>query len=334
MTASQYEHLRLSALGSYAILDTDQETIFDQYAALSAQLLGAPISIIGMIDQTRHWFKAASGTDSRSNSRENSFCQYTVQSDQVFTVENTLHDQRFANNPVVTGETHIRAYAGAPLTTADGLSIGTLCIFDTSPREFSSIERETLTRLAGLVMQELEKRLVRINAGNNPPESRESALDRATKSIGERLQLPVLKMFGSRQPLELGALNDDPELLEGIYAQFKRNQPEALPDPNLKLKLLERLRFTRNHNANPAPARALLLGREHAIVAHAFDETLTLQAWSKESGQAATDLGTFTGAAITLRLPVNSHLIGLSQQNNHSNPDEPTWLALGQITGR
>jgi hypothetical protein len=332
--ASQYETSRLTALARYAVLDTEREAIFDQFAAMSAQLLEAPISIVGMIDQTRHWFKAAHGTNTQSNSRENSFCTYTVQSDQVFTVENALNDPRFASNPDVIGAAHLRAYAGAPLLTSDGLSIGTLCIFDTSTRIFTEAERDTLIRLAGMVMKELEDRLARINARTNTPETREQALDRATKSIGERLGLPVLKLYGSRQPLELGALHDEANTLEEVFKSLSRNQPEAQPNPNLKLKLLERLRFTRNHNDNPAPARALLLGDDQAIVAHAFDETMTLQAWSKQSGVAATDLGSFTGSALTVRLPNNSTLIGLSAQSNASaaEPSEPDWLALGELT--
>jgi GAF domain len=331
--ASQVETSRLAALVRYAVLDTQREAIFDQFAAMTAQLLDAPISIVGMIDQTRHWFKAAHGTEALSNSRENSFCTYTVQSDQVFTVGNALNDARFAKNPVVAGDAHIRAYAGAPLVTPDGLSIGTLCIFDTSPREFSAGELETLTQLAKLVMRELEDRLARIDAGKNTLEPREQALDRATKSIGERLGLPVLKLYGSRQPLELGALHQEKDVLEELFTHLKRNQPEAQPNPNLKLKLLERLRFTRNHNDNPAPARALLLGNDQAIVAHAFDQTMSLQAWSKRPGLAATVLGSFTGCALTVRLPNNSSLIGLSAQINSSgaNLDEPDWLALGEL---
>lgn len=331
--ASQYETSRLTALARYTVLDTEREAIFDHFAAMTAQLLEAPISIVGMIDQDRHWFKAAHGTNTGSNSRANSFCTYTVQSDRVFTVENALHDPRFASNPDVIGAAHLRAYAGAPLLTPDGLSIGTLCIFDQSPRVFSDSELETLVRLAGMVMRELEDRLARINAGTDTPESREQALDRATTSIGERLGLSVLKLYGSRQPLELGALHQEAEVLEDVFKHLKRNQPEALPNPNLKLKLLERLRFTRNHNDNPAPARALLLGNDQAIVAHAFDETMALQAWSKQSGMAATVLGSFSGSAVTVRLPKNSKLIGLSAQHNSAAAEhgEPEWLALGEL---
>jgi hypothetical protein len=344
--ANQYEISRLAALERYAILDTDHEAIFDQYAALSAQLLEAPISIVGMIDQDRHWFKAAHGTNTRSNSRTNSFCTYTVQSDRLFVVENALNDTRFANNPNVIGAAHLRAYAGAPLLTPDGLSIGTLCIFDPKPRVFSAMELDTLTQLADLVMRELEDRLARITAGQNALEPREQALDRATNSIADRFGLSVLKLYGSRQPLELEALSSEPEMLAEVLTHLQRNQPETQPEPNLKLKLLERLRFTRNHVANPAPARALVLrnqqvtsqqeSNQRVVVAHAFDPDLALRVWSKQPGRAATALDSFRGAATTLQLPAGSTLIGLSMQDNlnQSDSSQPNWLALGQLQSR
>ncbi len=328
VVSAQYERSRLAALERYAVLDTDHEAIFDQFAALSAQLLVAPISIVGMIDQNRHWFKAAHGTRTHSNSRQNSFCTYTVQSDQVFTVEDASKDARFALNPDVTGRAHLRAYAGAPLVTANGLSIGTLCIFDTSPRAFTVDERDTLTRLAAMVMRELEDRLERLQNTNNSPESREAALDRATANIGEQLGLSVLKMFGSYDRLRVEALNQEPDALEGLLTALQHVQPEAQPDLNLKLKLLERLRFTRSHNPKPAPARALILNAEHAIVAHAFDPNLELQVWSKQPGNPALALEAFNGSAVKVQVPSGSTLIGLSTFTDSSEPD---WLALGEL---
>lgn len=324
---SVHETSRLAALERYGVLDTEREAIFDHYAALTAQLLEAPISIVGLIDRDRHWFKAAHGTPLRSNSRANSFCTYTVQSDQVFTVEDATLDLRFAKNPVVTAETHIRAYAGAPLVTQDGSSIGTLCIFDIASRTFSDAERDTLTRLASLVMQELEDRIARVDAGHKT-DSREVALNRAAATVGERLGLRVLKLYGSDGPLEVSALGQETESLAGVFQNLYRHQPEAQPDPNLKLKLLERLRFARNHTPKPAPARALILTAGHAIVAHAFDPNLELQVWTKQPERSALALVSFTGAALRIQIPPNTTLIGLRKGSGSGEPD---WLALGEL---
>jgi hypothetical protein len=327
-STGNYERSRLAALEHYAVLDTANEAVFDQFAALTAQFLDAPISIVGMIDAERHWFKAAHGTTAQSSSRAQSFCTYTVQSNQVFTVGDALHDPRFANNPNVAGGALIRAYAGAPLVTSDGLSIGTLCIFDTRPREFTPSEGETLSRLASLVMRELEERLQRINAGSNPPEPREQALDRAVSSIGQRLGLPVKTLYGSRAETELEALNSESDLLEGVFAKLPAAQPEAGPNPSLKLKMLERVRFTQRHNKQAAPARAILMTNRQVVVAHALEPDLPLCLWAKRSGEPAVTIAEFTGLAVMALLPADSSLIGL---NNPSSADQPDWLAVGAL---
>jgi GAF domain len=352
------ESSRLAALQRYAVLDTAAEAIFDQFAALGAQLLEAPIGIVGMIDQDRHWFKAAHGTQMKSNSRQNSFCTYTVQSDQVFTVGDATRDQRFANNPAVTGATHIRSYAGAPLVTADGLSIGTLCIFDTRPRDFSATECETLTQMAALVMRELEARLERLNAQAGetvPAESRLQALERAVEGIGTQLGLRVRALFTAPiglAPLELGALSrNDPEILgseissseisgseisgseilEEVFSQLRRSQPEVNPDAGLKPKMLERVRFANRHTARVVPARALVLADQRLIVAHAFEPDVPLRLWAKQPGLPVVMLEDFVGAAVLSRLPDAAAVIGLSAQSVQENVLESEWLALGTL---
>jgi GAF domain len=325
---TDYESSRLAALERYAVLDTANEAIFDQFAAMTAQLLNAPISIVGMIDAERHWFKAAHGTTAHSNSRAQSFCTYTVQSNQVFTVGNALHDERFANNPNVAGGASLRAYAGAPLVTSDGLSIGTLCIFDTTPREFTLAEEQTLLRLASLVMRELEERLARIHSGSNMSEPREQALDRAASSIGQRFGLPVKTLYGSRTDTELGALSSESDVLEGLFAKIPEPQPEAGPNPSLKLKMLERVRFAQRHSKKSAPARAILITDRQVVVAHALEPDLPLTLWAKRSGEPAVAIAEFSGSAVMAALPADSSLIGLSKQSGASEPD---WLALGAL---
>jgi hypothetical protein len=191
-----------------------------------------------------------------------------------------------------------------------------------------------LTRLAGLVMRELEERLARIEAGNHESESRELALDRAAKDIGERLGIPVLKLYGSHTRLEIGALGQESESLEGVFQNLRHDQFESQPDPNLKLKLLERLRFTRNHNPKPAPARALLLGDQRVIVAHAFGSDVALRAWAIRAGVPPLLLEAFNDAAVILRLPADSTLIGLSARDDSgldATGMQPEWLALGSL---
>jgi len=149
---------RLEALHSYQVLDTDPEQALNDLVQLSAFICGTPISLISLIDDERQWFKARTGTDVLQTPREYSFCQYAMRANDVYEVPDMAADARFANNPLVTGDPHIRFYAGAPLLTPEGQPLGTLCALDTVPRQLSSDQREALRVLARQVMTHLELR--------------------------------------------------------------------------------------------------------------------------------------------------------------------------------
>ena len=149
---------RLEALHSYQVLDTDPEQALNDLVQLSAFICGTPISLISLIDDERQWFKARTGTDVLQTPREYSFCQYAMRANDVYEVPDMATDARFANNPLVTGDPHIRFYAGAPLLTPEGQPLGTLCALDTVPRQLSPDQREALRVLARQVMTHLELR--------------------------------------------------------------------------------------------------------------------------------------------------------------------------------
>lgn len=149
---------RLEALHSYQVLDTDPEQALNDLVQLSAFICGTPISLISLIDDERQWFKARTGVDVLQTPREYSFCQYAMRANDVYEVPDMAADARFANNPLVTGDPHIRFYAGAPLLTPEGQPLGTLCALDTMPRQLSPDQREALRVLARQVMTHLELR--------------------------------------------------------------------------------------------------------------------------------------------------------------------------------
>ncbi|WP_210514139.1 GAF domain-containing DNA-binding protein [Hymenobacter terricola] len=153
---------RLEALHSYQILDTDPEQVFNDLAQLSAFICGTPMSLISLIDEERQWFKAKVGLDNKQTPREHAFCQYAMRANDVYEVSDATADSRFANNPLVTGDPHIRFYAGAPLLTPEGQPLGTLCTLDTVPRHLSTDQREALRVLARQVMAHLELRRTRL----------------------------------------------------------------------------------------------------------------------------------------------------------------------------
>lgn len=149
---------RIEALRRYQILDTPPEPAFDDLAQLAANLFGMPIALISLIDSHRQWFKSKVGWKGRTWKRDIAFCAHAILHEQVFVVTDTLKDWRFATNPRVVSFPHVRFYAGAPLKTAEGLSLGTLCVMDYVPREFSVQQQQLLESLARQVMVLLDSR--------------------------------------------------------------------------------------------------------------------------------------------------------------------------------
>jgi GAF domain-containing protein len=154
------EDERIFRLRRYHILDTQPEKEFDLLTRLAASQFDVPISLVSFVDRDRQWFKSKYGLKQAQTPRDIAFCAYTILDDEIFIVPDATRDDRFARNPLVTGEPHIRFYAGAPLKSDDGYKIGTLCIIDNKPRARLTIKQsELLSALADLVIDELELRL-------------------------------------------------------------------------------------------------------------------------------------------------------------------------------
>ncbi len=151
------ERRRLLALDSYRVLDTPPVPGFDDLTQLASQWLGMPISLVSLIDADRQWFKSRVGLAPQETPRSQAFCSVAIeQPDEVMVVPDAQSDPRFRDNPLVTGEPGIRFYAGAPLLTPEGEALGTLCVIDRTPREFSAAQQQTLVLLARQVMTQLE----------------------------------------------------------------------------------------------------------------------------------------------------------------------------------
>lgn len=151
---------RLAALERYRLLDSPEEQVFDDIAALAAALIDVPVALVSLVDRDRQWFKAHHGLDLQETSRTESFCAWAVYDNATLVVEDTSKDDRFVGNPLTEGEQGIRFYAGVPLRTADDLVLGTLCVIDTVPRELSLEQVGRLQSLARVLMQQIEGRKV------------------------------------------------------------------------------------------------------------------------------------------------------------------------------
>ena len=155
------EEQRLIALRRYRILDTEPEPQFDRVVDIAKRRFNVPIALLTFLDANRNFFKARCDLPMSESPREISFCGYTILDDKVMVVRDATADERFADNPLVVGDYHIRFYAGAPLTSSSGYRIGTVCLLDTEPRPlFSEDDARDLRDLAALVSDQLELRLI------------------------------------------------------------------------------------------------------------------------------------------------------------------------------
>lgn len=136
-----FEEKRLAALRSMGILDTVPEERFDRLTREATEQFHVPIAAITLIDAEREWFKSCQGLSAREGKRSESFCGHAMLSKLIFVVEDTLEDERFADNPMVTGAPYIRFYAAVVLHhRPTNLPVGVFCIKDTKPRKMSPAE--------------------------------------------------------------------------------------------------------------------------------------------------------------------------------------------------
>ena len=152
------EAARLKTLRGYDILDTPAEDAFDDIARLASAICGTPISLVSLLDESRQWFKARVGLDATETHRDLAFCSHAIMQPDVLVIPNALEDARFVGNPLVTADPHIRFYAGAPLRTASGHALGTLCVIDRIPRELTALQKDALQVLSRQIVAQLELR--------------------------------------------------------------------------------------------------------------------------------------------------------------------------------
>lgn len=151
------EERRLARLDGLSVLDTLPQQAFDDISALAQAICGTPIALITLIDRDRQWFKSRIGVDLTETPREVAFCSHAIlHPDEPMVIGDTLKDQRFSDNPLVSGPTQVRFYAGAPIVTDDGFALGSVCVIDQQPRELSPVQLDALRRLSALVATLLE----------------------------------------------------------------------------------------------------------------------------------------------------------------------------------
>jgi signal transduction histidine kinase len=236
------EEERLSALLRYEVLDSEDETAFDELTKLAAFICETPFALFNLLDGRRLWCKSRVGLDVHETGRDIAFCSHTILQDDIFQVQDALKDERFYDNPFVAGEPRLRFYAGIPLFSEDALPIGTLCVLDPRPRWLTVEQRNALRVLARQVINQLEIRL------NNRRLARLShQYDLMLATLAHDLGSPFNGILGNAQLLnDLGG--DVPaveirEMAQGIYVsslkvyqlldelmQWSRYNMGAVPD--------------------------------------------------------------------------------------------------------
>jgi len=154
------ETARIAALRRYHLLDTAPEQAFDDIVKLASYICGTPIAIVSLVDTERQWFKSKVGVDATETHRDHAFCAHAILQKSIFVVNDALTDERFANSELVINDPHIRFYAGAPLTTLEGLSLGALCVVDRRPNSLTLEQENALMALSRLTVNEMELRRI------------------------------------------------------------------------------------------------------------------------------------------------------------------------------
>lgn len=205
------EHNRIRKLDSYKILDTEAEQQFDDLTKLAAQIFDVPICLVTLIDENRQWFKSKVGLDISETSREVSFCQYAIMGEDLMEVEDANLDQRFKDNPLVTGKPKIRFYAGAPLVDDDGYVLGTLCVIDQKPKKLDQDQKIALRALARTVI-----RIVQYRKTN-------AAKDVFLSNFSHEIRTPLNAISGFTDLLNKTSLTEEQATYNGIISLASRN---------------------------------------------------------------------------------------------------------------
>lgn len=195
------EAARLAALHEYGVLDTPAEPDFDGLTALLAAVLGVPIALISIVDSDRQWFKSSYGLAATETPRELSFCGHVVAMDRPLVVDDASKDERFHDNPFVTGDPHVRFYAGMPLRSEDGYVLGTLCALDDEPRALTESQKKLLETLARQVTVLLELR--RHNAELERQREQQAALQTQLQASLQDKETLLGQVREAKEALEL-----------------------------------------------------------------------------------------------------------------------------------
>ena len=217
---------RVQAVRSYEIFDTEEENDYDALTSIASMICQIPVALITFIDDQRQWFKSHHGTNINENLREYSFCTHTIAAEEeIMVVSDASKDERFANNPMVTGPTKIAFYAGVPLVNSEGYALGTLCVLDQVPRELTADQKNALKILAKQVIDKIElrrkiKELATVNKELELSEQRKSDF---LSIVSHELKTPITTLKANLQMLDRIKEKPDSPLFPKLVDSCSKN---------------------------------------------------------------------------------------------------------------
>lgn len=200
---TENEDARLEALHAYNVLDSLPEEDYDNITHLASVICDTPIALISLIDDSRQWFKSHKGLEVTQTPREFAFCTHAIlQPEKVFSIEDSRLDERFADNPLVTGSPNVIFYTGVPLVNPEGHALGTLCVIDNVPKRLTAEQVQTLRILSNQVVQLLELRKSKAIL-----QLKNEQLSRFAEDVSGDLRSP-LKIVGTLSSMMLSVYKD------------------------------------------------------------------------------------------------------------------------------
>lgn len=208
---------RVQALRGYSILDTLPEQDFEDITKIASEVCQTPISLITLIDSDRQWFKSNHGLNVRETPRDYAFCAHAInRPDEILTVKDSREDDRFVDNPLVTGYPNVIFYAGVPLVNPEGFSLGTICVIDNKPRELTVSQLESLRALSHQVVKlfELKRSNENLRAIQKEIQTRNAELEQFAYVISHDIKSPlnnIISLTAILKEDQKGRVNDSGE---------------------------------------------------------------------------------------------------------------------------
>ncbi len=221
------ESERMTWLEDLGILDTVEEQAYDDLTTLAAHICDTPIALVSLVDRERQWFKSHHGLPARETPRELAFCAHAILDEQLFVVEDADRDERFHDNPLTTGEPHVKFYAGAPLRLRDNINLGTLCVIDHHARRLDDSQRAALSALARQVVSQMELRLK-----IRELEHMDQIKDEFIAMVSHELRTPITAIKGSLGLLDNDAVGKLDVAAHGLVTISLRNTERLLSTVN------------------------------------------------------------------------------------------------------